>query len=265
MVILSGMPIDSTSWNTLKVDDIEPLTKDIFTRGIPDGVILILISYKPDKRTKFFKDFPKENMKEFPLLDERGIKSFIKEKSDSLWVKLWNPEIEALSEYIGSDQFRIESELDKLSEYQKVHPEMQYTVQNLKEFLYLTPEQNNFDFFDIMLEDQKKAYKYLENMQSEWANRAQMIGFFHRGIKNFILLADAYEKGVKDSKILASELKIHPFVLKKNLSKMKTLLEKKSYITNFLHGLISIESDIKKGKLSEENFWLRIKQLLFVK
>ncbi|MBQ7074778.1 hypothetical protein IJM86_07205 [bacterium] len=43
-----------------------------------------MVSYKPDKRTKFFKAFPQENIKNFPLLDERELKQFIKEKSDSL-------------------------------------------------------------------------------------------------------------------------------------------------------------------------------------
>ena len=135
----------------------------------------------------------------------------------------------------------------------------------MENFLFLTPEVNNFEFFDALLDSPEKAIKYIEHMQEEGNNWVMTMGFFHWGIKNDLLLIDAYEKGIKDQKILASELKIHPFVLKKTLTKIKSLLEKKTYIINFLHGLIRIESGIKKGIITEEYFRLEIKKLLFAK
>jgi len=263
IIILNGIPLDSTPWNTLKVEEIEDIANDILNRSIPDGVVLILVSYKPDKRTKFFKAFPQENIKNFPLLDEREIKQFIKEKSDSLSLKFWNSEIDAFFNFIGGDQFRIESELNKLAWYKDFHPDFHFTPENMENFLFLTPEVNNFEFFDVLLESPEKAEKYLEHMQEEWSNWVMAMGFFHWGIKNDLLLIDAYEKGIKDQKILASELKMHPFVLKKTLTKIKSLLEKKSYIINFLQGLIRIESGIKKGMIWEDYFRLEIKKLLF--
>ncbi|MBQ7074777.1 hypothetical protein IJM86_07200 [bacterium] len=153
----------------------------------------------------------------------------------------------------------------KLAWYKNIHPDFHFTSANMENFLFLTPEVNNFEFFDALLDSPEKAIKYIEHMQEEGNNWVMTMGFFHWGIKNDLLLIDAYEKGIKDQKILASELKIHPFVLKKTLTKIKSLLEKKTYIINFLHGLIRIESGIKKGIITEEYFRLEIKKLLFAK
>jgi hypothetical protein len=37
----------------------------------------------------------------------------------------------------------------------------------MENFLFLTPEVNNFEFFDVLLESPEKAEKYLEHMQEE--------------------------------------------------------------------------------------------------
>ena len=67
LIILEGVPLDSEQTNKLKADQYEKLTEEIMARNeIPDDTILICVSYKPDKRGRFYKYITKEgNVKEF--------------------------------------------------------------------------------------------------------------------------------------------------------------------------------------------------------
>ncbi len=262
LIMLSGIPLDATSSNTLKANEIEILADDILTRWVPDDVILVLISHKPDKRTKFFKAFPPENIKEFKLLSDNELKKFIKEKSDSLWLSLWENERELFLSLVGKDQFRLTSELEKLVFYQQQHPDLSRNESLLKDILHTTPEVNNFEFFDYLLQDPKKAYQYLLHMQESGDHWTKHLWMLYRWIKNYLLLIDAYSKGIRDSKMLASWLKMHPFVLSKNLKNIHTLLENKSQILTFYRGLITLEVEMKSW-LSEQFFSLKLKELLF--
>lgn len=263
LIILNGAPLDTTPWNVLKVDQFEHLATMILERGVPQGSIVVFVSYKPDKRTRFFKAFPKENIKTFDVLESIALKNFIQKKAHDYGLSFGNTEIEILLKFVGINQFRLEWELEKLAFYSRQNPNIKFTEEIVQNIVYSTPEMNNFDFFDYLISDQKKAYQYLLHMQEEWSNFMLSLGFFYWGIKNYILLIDAYSKGIKDAKLLASALKMHPFVLKKNLGKIKTLLEKKSYIHHFFKELVRLESDIKSGITKEQDFRIRIKQIFF--
>jgi DNA polymerase III delta subunit len=66
LVILFGLPLDTEPTNKLKVDQFEKLSEDIIATPIADDTILICVSYKPDKRGRFYKWISKEGqIKEF--------------------------------------------------------------------------------------------------------------------------------------------------------------------------------------------------------
>jgi DNA polymerase III delta subunit len=71
---------------------IEKLTDDIMNYSLPSEVVLVCVSYKPDKRGRFYKRFDKLDkdnpsqklIKTFAPLSERELSDFVKENSKDL-------------------------------------------------------------------------------------------------------------------------------------------------------------------------------------
>ena len=59
LIILYGIPLDTEKSNAIKAEEIEKLAEDIMNYPLPSEVLLICVSYKPDKRGRFYKRFDK--------------------------------------------------------------------------------------------------------------------------------------------------------------------------------------------------------------
>ena len=85
LVILEWMPLDTEKSNAIKSEELEKLTDDLMNFSIPQEVLLVCVSYKPDKRWRFYKwidKLDKENslqnlIKIFELLTDRELPSFV--------------------------------------------------------------------------------------------------------------------------------------------------------------------------------------------
>jgi DNA polymerase III delta subunit len=92
LVILYGVPLDTEKSNSIKVEDIEKLTEDIMNYPLPSEVILVCVSYKPDKRGRFYKwidKLDKENpsqkiVKSFVPLKDYELSNFVVQQSKDL-------------------------------------------------------------------------------------------------------------------------------------------------------------------------------------
>jgi DNA polymerase III delta subunit len=92
LIILYGIPLDTEKSNAIKADEIEKLAEDIMNYQLPSEVLLICVSYKPDKRGRFYKRFDKLDkdnpsqklIKTFAPLSERELPDFVKESSKDL-------------------------------------------------------------------------------------------------------------------------------------------------------------------------------------
>lgn len=115
MVILYGLPKDTYENNALPADKIEQFFEDFQqnSRFLTDDTVLILVAFKPDKRTKMFK-WCLENLqvKEFNPLKELQLKVFIREELRGLEIK--EEELTHLLLKVGNDQWRLTSECQKL-------------------------------------------------------------------------------------------------------------------------------------------------------
>jgi DNA polymerase III delta subunit len=57
------------------------LAEDIMNYPLPSEVLLICVSYKPDKRSRFYKRFDGNvTVKSFPLLNERELPAFVSQE-----------------------------------------------------------------------------------------------------------------------------------------------------------------------------------------
>ena len=113
LIILEWIPLDTDKSNVIKADEIERLAEDIMGYPLPSEVLLICVSYKPDKRSRFYKRFDgNATVKLFPPLSEHELPVFIGQEWKDL--NLSSATIGALIKKVWNDQFRLASEIDKL-------------------------------------------------------------------------------------------------------------------------------------------------------
>ena len=71
-----------------------------------------------------------------------------------------------------------------------------------------------------------------------------------------------YENGTRDAKAIASTLKLHPFVVNKNIKHIEYFLQNKNGIQKLYEALVHKDYEIKSGKLPAELFWLETKKMI---
>lgn len=246
LLILSGLPLDNEQTNKLRAEQLESLTEELMgnSSGIPVDTILICVSYKPDKRGRFYKWISKEGqVKNFPLLDVRALRLFIKQEATDL--KLSDAVIDALIRKVGIDQFRIVSELEKLYFYQQSYPEVQISESLIDEVCFGMTEAESFTFFNHLFTTPQKACKILEDMQYQGVDRNQAIGMLYWGLKNYLTVADFLSQGISDSKAIASETKQNPFSIMTILKQAKALEQHLPGLKQFYKRLIETDYAIK--------------------
>ena len=72
LIILYGIPLDTEKSNAIKAEEIERLAEDIVNYPLPSEILLICVSYKPDKRSRFYKRFDKLDNRWSMLWNDRG-------------------------------------------------------------------------------------------------------------------------------------------------------------------------------------------------
>jgi len=75
-------------------------------------------------------------------------------------------------------------------------------------------------------------------------------------------MLDLDAAGVTSSKDISSTLKLHPFAVAKQHSKIKTFRTQDKKIREFYHSLLQLDRDIKSGRYPADGYWVRIKSLV---
>jgi DNA polymerase III delta subunit len=91
-VILYGVPLDTEKSNAIKAEEIEKIAEDLMNYSLPNEVLLVCVSYKPDKRGRFYKWFDnldKENpsqkiIKSFSSLKDYELLNFVSQEAKDL-------------------------------------------------------------------------------------------------------------------------------------------------------------------------------------
>ena len=267
LVILYGVPLDTEKSNAIKADEIEKLAEDIMNYQLPSEVLLICVSYKPDKRGRFYKRFDKLDkdnpsqklIKTFAPLSERELPDFVKESSKDL--NLDSKVIQALIHKVWNDQFRLESEIDKLR-YRKKYYNDEITPKVVDEVCFGMIEEDIFQLLDLALTDTKSAIKFIQWLQDDGLDRNAVNGSFAWGLRNYLFVLDYADHWITDSKQIASELKQNPWSIINITKKLSLLKEKRNLIQTLFKSIVDIDYDIKSGNAQPESYFFTIKKVL---
>jgi len=264
LIVISGLPHDTDSDNKLWSSQISDFCDVFMDRAnqIPDNVLLLFVSHKPDKRLKFYKFLQSfVEIKTFKNLSWVQYNLFIKDQLDD--VLMSDDVIDYFLMKVWKDLFRIVSEIDKLKYYLVLNNISKIDQKIIDFVVYGQMEVNSFLFFDYFLKDKSKSIVVLDDMHKEWVDFNQALGMLYRGLKLYLYILDLHWQGVHDSKTLASITKQHPFAIWKNLKQIKILKEKKLNIKKFYCELLELDYNIKTWKLPSTLFWLILKWLVY--
>ena len=267
LIILHGIPLDTEKSNTIKAEEIEKLAEDIMSYWLPEEVLLVCVSYKPDKRGRFYKRFDsldKNNpsqkvIKTFVPLSERELPNFVKEASKDLNLDL--KVVDALIHKVWNDQFRLESEIDKLR-YRKKYYNEEITQKVVDEVCFGMIEEDIFQLLDLALTDSKSAVKFVQWLQDDGLDWNAVNGSFVWGLRNYLFVLNYADHWITDPKQIASELKQNPWAIMNITKKLSLLKQKRTLIQTLFNWIVDIDYDIKSGNAQPENYFFTIKKVL---
>ncbi len=256
LVIIYWIPSDTDQWNKLnpsKAKEIENFLEANLDK-IPKETILIFVSFKPDKRGKFFKSLSQRaQIKAFERLKPAQVKQVISQQIPELSPK----NVDILASLIGHDEQKLENELHKLKNLSIDMSELD--ADSLKQIISESDVFNIFTWLDRFINNVPKRQTLIKQLeiQKDPMNVAWALLW---SFKNIIIFYEAKQRGISTKQII-SLLKAPPFVISKinnyNLSE-DDIVEIKHRFKK-LNELLQM---IKQWNLPQENLGLFIKQAL---
>ncbi|MEF2175055.1 MAG: hypothetical protein V3575_01180 [Candidatus Absconditabacteria bacterium] len=260
-IIVYGLPKDTNSSNKMRESTFAELEKKLVDHinKIPKDVILVFVSYSPDKRTKAYKFMLNHvNVSEFkPLSDKQAIE-FVNNNLG----KLTNNE---LSNYIflkvGNNMYNLNNEITKLKTYCTEKNILILNKDLVDKIIYSGVEANNFEVLDNIFFNKIKAFELIDQIRLSDQDRFQFLGMLYWGLKIIIQIVDLYESGIRDSREIMGIMKVAPFVVSKNLKNIDKYIQVKDQLKTKFKDLVNLDTSIKTGKIPPEIFWLEIKRI----
>ena len=160
-----------------------------------------------------------------------------------------------------NDQFRLESEIDKLR-YRKKYYNDEITSKVVDEVCFGMIEEDIFQLLDLALTDTKSAVQFIQWLQDDGLDWNAVNGSFARGLRNYLFVLDYADYWFTDSKQIANELKQNPWAIMNITKKLKLLKEKRNLIQNLFKSIVDIDYDIKSGNAQPESYFFTIKKAL---
>ena len=260
LVILEWIPLDTEKSNAIKADEIEKIAEDIMNYPLPSEVLLICVSYKPDKRSRFYKRFDgNATVKTFSLLNERELPAFVSQEWKDL--NLSSAVVETLIRKVWNDQFRLASEIDKLR-YWKQYYNKEITPEVVDQVCFWMIDEDVFKLLDLAITKPEAAVKSIKSMQESGIDWNALNGSFAWWLRNYLFVLDYAEHWITDSKQIASELKQNPRVIMNIVKKLPQIKEKKKLIESLFKSIVDIDYDIKNGNAQPENYFFTIKKAI---
>jgi DNA polymerase III delta subunit len=158
------------------------------------------------------------NVKEFNQLKNNDLEEFVKsELSDCI---IDHATIQYFLTKVGTDLYRIRFECDKLKTWTKIKHQKKIDEAMIDMIVFGQVETDSFTLLKTLFTDKKKAIQVLEKIQNGGADRNQFAGMLYRAMKFYIFMMDLDESGVKESKNIASFLKMNPRQVKNEYAKI---------------------------------------------
>ena len=153
-------------------------------------------------------------------------------------------------------QFR-SNEIEKLKFVVK---EWNVTNEMIDTYCFWMVEENAFSIFDQLFVSPVSAVQILENMQKEGKDWNAVLAPLLWSLRIILVVIDYANQWIKDSKLIASECKLPPFAIAKNMKNSNLYLSHQGALKNLFRTIVDAEYSIKTGKYPDTYFWLTVKK-----
>lgn len=194
------------------MEDFEKLTDTI-----PENSDILIVEPKVDKRTSYFKQLKKmKDFYEFSELDEMALQKWAVKFALEAGGQISSSDAAHLINLLGPSQQLLASELQKLLNY---NPKIDRS--SIDELIEPMPQSTVFELMDAALSgNSKKALKIYGEQRLARVEPQEIMGMIAWQLHVLALIKAA---GNKTPDQIASEAKLHPFVVRKGLNITKNL------------------------------------------
>lgn len=195
------------------------------------------------KAKDLFKFLSEQELsQEFKSLSSAQLTNFIRDKFANENRKISAAAISELITRYQGDLWQINNEIKKLINYTKLE---QIEISHLEDVGSRTHGENIFSLTDILGQRNKKsAVKIFEEQISAGVSPDQLLAMMIRHFK--ILIQVKSFDGKKSPSLIASELKLHPFIVTKAVNQAKNFSSEE--LKNFFNNLIFLDYANKTGQ-----------------
>lgn len=198
LIVLRGASTNKTLWSELEQ----------WIERVPAETEILLVDNNPDKRTKTYKLLQKHaTIKEFADLNEAELASWLQAHARTLDAEIQPDALRYLIAYVGRDQWRLRSELDKLLLAEK--PLTRELIQDIAEPY---PEATAFELLDSVFSGSVARVHELLTLLREREDPYQFFGLLSSQVLALFAIASG---GSRRPDEIARDMALHPFVVRK--------------------------------------------------
>lgn len=233
------------SANSSLVDKITEYLKDS-----PDANFILWEDRPFDKRRALYKLVKKRGVvEEFSNINLTQLKTWL-----SKYLKermLFDPDcVDLLILKIGNDQSQLALAVDNLSILVRADNRRKLKTCDIDDFVSKTAEESIWEFVDAIGEcDKKKSLKIMERLLRERSDFVMIIAMIARQLRIITMVKTLLEMG-KNFAEMASNLKLHPFVIRKAVDHSKNFTFER--LRKLYQKLVKTDLVVKQGRFDEK-------------
>ncbi len=245
MVILENL-LSATKKNDLQ----EKILEYLESKTLPEENIYIFWEGDAKPKTNVSKDLLSHLTKEkyaqqFEIYKGNKLSAWVNQEITERGGKISRYALEYLVENTNGDTWKINSIIDQLIAYS---PDKEIELKDVELFLDEKIDDNIFNLVDALIAGQtKKVYQMIQEQYRIGEDAQFILSMILRQIKILLELRDLYDReDTMSSEILAKELGLHPFVVKKSLPFIKKYNQEK--LKDIYQKLLEVDVKTKTGQ-----------------
>lgn len=219
-----------------------------YFKELPEYLTVIFAEKEVDKRGRLYKAVAKyDRVEEFKLLEEKDIINWVLVELKKSGKKIKKSTLELFLNGTGEDLNFISCELEKLIAYTGEREEI--TADDISQVCSVRIDNKIFDMISDMAAGKRSdALKNYYDLILLKESPMKMLVLMERQFRQLLCIKQLSLKG-QGERLIADNLKLHPFAVKKNMPLARKYSE--SELEEMLEKLVSSEEDIKSGRINE--------------
>lgn len=198
LIVLRGVASNRTLWTELEQ----------WIEKVPAETEMIVVESNPDKRTKTYKQLQKHGtIKEHKELDVSALKTWLQNHARKHQIELAPDVASYFINYVGHDQWRLGSELQKL-----LLADKPITHELIQDVVEPYPEATAFELLDAVFKRDARRVEELIGLLRVREDPYQFFGLLSSQVFAVLAIGAADSRRPAD---VASDMSLHPFVVSK--------------------------------------------------